>query len=195
MAQHLNKDYLRQEAENAARDIRTKIDEVHGPYWKSRNEISKLIISLSSAILVGTITFSGSLLTSATGSAQCPSLIIVSWIFLLLSLLLGIASIWFNSVLLSFHPRFINSGPELDQKFEELNPESETLVNDILDVVGEISNKALEPVGAADKRSQFSTIASLVTFGLGICIFIIFGSIHLHIIKQAQLNRFDFKLI
>jgi len=179
MSKEINKDYLRQEAENAARDIRSKIDEVHGPYWKSRNEISKLIISLSSAILVGTITFSGSLLTSSSGTAQCPSLVITSWVLLLFSLLLGIASVWFNAVLMSFHPRFINSGPELDKKFEELNPESDTLVSDIVAVVGEISNKALEPVGSADKWAHRSTIASLISFGLGICAFILFGSIQL----------------
>ncbi len=179
MAKEINKDYLRQEAENAARDIRSKIDEVHGPYWKSRSEISKLIISLSSAILVGTITFSGSLLTSPAGTAQYPSFVITSWVFLLLSLLLGIASVWFNATLMSFHPRFINSGPELDKRFEELNPESETLVNDILSIVGEISNKALEPVGSADKWAHRATIASLIFFALGISIFILFGALQL----------------
>ncbi len=179
MSHQLNKRHLRKEAEKAARDIKHEMDEVHGPYWKSRADLAQLLISLSSVILVGTITFSESLLGSATGQTKCVWVLIGSWAFLLLCLVFGILCIWFNAMLFSFHPRFINLGPELEKRLDSLDPKSESMVQDMLGIVGEISTQALEPVGRADRWSFRALVGALLTFVLGILAFIVFGSFQL----------------
>ncbi|PHS76131.1 MAG: hypothetical protein COB19_02195 [Porticoccus sp.] len=171
----INRDYLEQNAEDTGRDIVAKINEVHGPQWKHRLELTKLMVSLTSAILVGTITFSGTLIQSKV--PQNPSwLLILSWALILASLIAALGSFWAHSNLLSFHPRWVNSMPTLRSRFEKLKPNSPNLVQDILDIIGQESIKALEPVGKADIWSNRLLKSSFATFVVGLICFLIFGA-------------------
>ncbi len=179
MTDQINHDYLEQNAEDTGRDIVAKINEVHGPLWKHRLELTKLMASLTSAILVGTITFSGTLIQNDGPQGQ-TWLIILSWALILLSLIFALSSFWAHTYLLSFHPRWVNSMPELRHRFsEELNAQSPNFVQDILNIIGQESIKALEPVGTADNWSNWLLQASFATFIVGLICFFVFGACQL----------------
>jgi hypothetical protein len=58
-----------------------KLHKVHGPFWNSRLDITKTVLTLTSAILIGTITFSNFLIQD---NQKIPIEIIFlksSWVF------------------------------------------------------------------------------------------------------------------
>ena len=58
---------IQKAVELTAKMINSEIAEIHGPLWNFRVEYAKLLISLCSVILVGTITFSSSLFNPKSG--------------------------------------------------------------------------------------------------------------------------------
>jgi hypothetical protein len=82
----VNADYVAKQASSAAGEIVSEIEKVHGPIWISRLEFCKLIISLASAILVGTITFAEKIL-DAHKASQCAVLALeASWLLFFVSI-------------------------------------------------------------------------------------------------------------
>ena len=61
MTSPINTEYIIQKARIAGQEVGADMVTVHSLLWEGRENLAKLIISLSSAIIVGTITFSGSL--------------------------------------------------------------------------------------------------------------------------------------
>ncbi len=161
--------------EDYARNLKAKVEEVHGPYWKSRADLAKLLISLSSAILATTITFSEMLLKGLPG-ASCPILVVVSWSLLLLSLLLGVACVWFDGIFMTFHPRFLNMGSELDDRFKMIDLKSSDAPTKVTNALKEISDNALAPIARADRWAFRALIAALVSFAAALGALIVFGS-------------------
>lgn len=79
-------DYMIQYAKSAI--------EPYKPEWAERREIAKTLISLSSAALIFTITFSTSIIKSDTSAFWRYSLL-VCWIAFILSLAFALTSLWF----------------------------------------------------------------------------------------------------
>jgi hypothetical protein len=179
MPAEINTKEIVRQARLAGDTAAAKMLEVHGRLWEGRENLAKLIISLSSAILTGTITFSSTILDITKSSATCTKLIIVSWVFLFFSICFGILSLWHSNTLKSFRARFFNSEPEIKEDAAKLNPETnrEELVNQVLIIVKKYSDAALAPLGSADKCANNFLNAALILFSLGLGAFLIFGAL------------------
>ena len=179
MTNEINTEYIVQKARIAAEEVGADMVTVHGLLWEGRENLAKLIISLSSAILVGTITFSKGLLGSETSDPTCPSLLIISWALLFLSLACGIYSLWHANTLKTFRIRFLNSEPSIEKEASNLDstlPKNE-LKEKIVAIVKKYSDASLNPLGTADKHATYSLNTSLVFFGLGLGSFLIYGAL------------------
>lgn len=179
MPKEIDTQSIVQLARSAGEGAGAKMVEVHGRLWEGRENLAKLIISLSSAMLVGTITFSSTLLGSNSSATSCPNLLIASWLFLFLSMCLGILSLWHSNTLKSFRARFFNSEPKIEQEASELDPEAsqEDLTKEILSIIKKYSDASLEPLGSADRNAHYSLNAALVAFSLGVGVFLFFGAL------------------
>ena len=78
-----------------------RISTIFDPQWKARIDILKTIISLSSGSIVLTVGFSSSLRSLAVGSPW-KQLVLVSFMFLLLSLLLAFVALRFSARVYEF---------------------------------------------------------------------------------------------
>ncbi len=179
MPKEINTKYIVQQARYAGEEAGAKMVEVHGRLWEGRENLAKLIISLSSAMLVGTITFSSSLLGSNSAATSCPNLLVASWVLLFLSMCLGVLSLWHSNTLKSFRARFFNSEPDIEQEASQLNPEAsqEELTQEILAIVKKYSDASLKPLGSADRNAHYSLNTALILFGLGVGAFLVFGAL------------------
>jgi len=179
MTDQIDPDYVSKTARAAAEEVSAEMQEVHGPLWEARENLAKLAVSLSSAILVGTITFSGGLVGSAAPSATCPILVIVSWSLLFVSLVAGVVSLWFSTTFKSFRVRLTNAEPELVASAEKLDSTlpPEELQQELIKLVVKYANAGSKPVGRADTGARVTLIASLLSFGLGVGVFLWFGAL------------------
>jgi hypothetical protein len=175
----INTEYIIQKARMAGESAGADMTTVHGLLWEGRENLAKLIISLSSAILVGTITFSGDLLGTLGATPTCPSLIIYSWALLFFSICTGLFSLWQANILKSFRIRFMNSEPALEKEAAQLNPAlpPEELQEQIVAIVKKYSDASLNPLGPADRKAHYALNTALVLFGLGVGLFLIYGSL------------------
>lgn len=181
MANKINTDYIVEKASAAAEEVGEHMAKVHGQLWDGRENLSKLIVSLSSAMLVGTITFSGTLLGSGSEPTVCPVLITTSWVLLFLSMVLGLTSLWHSNTLKSFRVRFTNSEPDIIKEASKLdsNKTPEELMPEIVEIVKKYSDASVRPLGSADRLSHYSLMASLLVFGLGVGAFLLFGTMQI----------------
>lgn len=170
---------IREVLESTAKAISSRMTEIHGPLWSFRVEFIKHLVTLCSAILVGTITFSGALLKPQSNiGVHSPYLLIISWSVILLSILSGLVCMWLHIHLLGFRPRFFNSSPELEKRISDLIVNSKPSLHDFESQLGDtILKKILNPIGKADRWINRILLSSLVLFFAGLSIFIIFGAI------------------
>lgn len=80
-----------------------KMFSVHEIFWKSRIEICKTIVSLTAAVLIGTISFSNSLF-----SGDCPVFLLGAWCFFTLSIVSSTVALWYSYKLSSYKVLFFN---------------------------------------------------------------------------------------
>ncbi len=173
----IDKQYIKEIIEDTVNQKNQFMLTVYARMWESRENLAKNLITLTAAIMVGTITFSGNLLTNTSNGLARPGLLIISWSGFLLSILFGIYSMWQSNTLHSFHARFFNSRPEIKKALDELNAEDEPdkIKEYILQIFKQVSLKVTEPVGKADKRAQYAVIGQMLSFSLALTLFVIFG--------------------
>lgn len=76
-------------------DILVKhLHKTHGNYWESRLNVCKTVLTITSAALIGTISFSGSLLGPGKESMICPGWLIAAWISLAASICASLVAMW-----------------------------------------------------------------------------------------------------
>jgi len=179
MPVQIDTDYVTETARAAAREVSEEIQEVHGPLWEAREQLAKLVVSLSSAILVGTITFSGDFIGSQEDSAQCPALVVVSWLLLFTSLVAGVVSLWFSTTFKSFRVRLTNAEPALKESAGQLDPllPPDELQKELVALVASFAKAGSEPVGRADTGARLALVGSLISFALGVGVFLWFGAL------------------
>ncbi len=154
-----------------------RMRQVHGPYWSSRLDVCKSVLTITSAVLVGTISFSSSLLGPGKQTLSWPCFLYSTWLLFVISICAGIYALWNLYQLNTFHATFNNKSPELEAALNAIGPRvtPEELTAEIDKVVGKITNESAKPLHAADKSSHNGLKTQLITFGIGICLFFIFG--------------------
>ena len=163
-------------ARAAAESAALEMQAVHGAFWAGRGDLTKLVLTLSSAMLAGTISFAEKIL----GPSLSPCIAwlqIGCWSMFFGSICAGLASLWHTNTLLSFRARFASS--ELVAKLRV--DTTEELVEDVLGVVNKYSNAALEPLEAADQSSQIYARISIFLFVGALAVFIVIGGL---LVKQ-----------
>ena len=168
-------------ARQAGREVGKEIAEVHGPIWEGQENLAKLIISLTSAILVGSVTFSGDLVGMGSSSAQCPMLLVSSWIILYLAMCSAGLTLWLSLTLKSFRARLTNAEPSLKEQAEAIDPNltPEKILEKSVGIVRRYANSVTEPIGRADCGTRYSLNVSLILFCLGLGLFLWFGSLQI----------------
>lgn len=166
----MDKAELLKQIQNGLQEIAIEIERVHEPYWKARNELSKNIISLSSASVVLTITFSNSLVNSRV-SGNWKYLLFASWISFLLSIIAAIISLWISIQLNTFRVRFFNARDLMKEAIDKIDPESE----DPYAPIESVTNKLLAPMPPYEKRAAGFLHSSLVAFMLALVLLGLFG--------------------
>lgn len=168
---------LAKEARASGRKVSEEITDVHGRYWEARDNLVKLVLSLSAAILAGTISFSQSIL----GVASCPLagwLLIASWLFFLISISAGIASLWNGTTLHSFRIRFNNAEPAIKAEAAALkNGSPSEVMDNVLEILSKYTDQALQPLGSADLWAKRLAFGCLLSFALGLAIFLAVGGV------------------
>jgi ABC-type siderophore export system fused ATPase/permease subunit len=160
MSLQVNSDYVAKQASAAASEIVAEIEKVHGPIWASRQELCKLIITLASAVLVGTITFAEKIIGSHNTSYYAGLVLLVSWSLFFVSICSALLTIWYAGVLQTLRARFANA-----------------LVTKSMDIMKKYSDAALNAMVPADEKTAFFTGAALSAFCLGLAVFIICGAL------------------
>lgn len=168
---------LAKRARESGREISEEIASVHGRYWEARDALIKLVLSLSAAILAGTISFSENIL----GVSACPlagSLLIASWFLFLVSICAGIASLWNGTTLHSFRVRFTNAEPAITAEAAAVKSNDPSdLLDKVLDILRKYSDLALQPLGKADLWAKRYAKTCLIAFALALGLFLLVGGI------------------
>lgn len=179
MSNRIDTHYVTETARAAAAEVASEVNEVHGPLWEARENLSKLLVSLSSGILVGTITFSGELMGVGNAAPVCSALVVVSWSMLFFSLISAILSLWFSTTFKSFMVRFTNAEPALLASLRHVDASMpvEELKEHLVDEIAKMARAASQPLGYADTGARISLIASLFLFSAGVGVFLWFGAL------------------
>ena len=174
----VNADYVAKQASAAASEIVIEIEKVHGPIWASRQELCKLIITLASAVLVGTITFAEKIIDSHSISSCASLFLLVGWLLFFVSICSALLTVWYAGVFQTLRARFVNAEPQLKEEASKIQANTtEELVQKSMDVVKKYSDAALDSMRPADEKTAFFTGAALLTFCLGLAAFIVCGAL------------------
>ena len=171
-------DNCAKQASSAVGDIISEIEKVHGPIWVSRLQFCKLIISLASAILVGTITFAEKILTAHKASPCATLALESSWLLFFVSICSSLLTVWYAGIFKTIRARFVNYEPQFMKDASEIHADShEEWVQMEMDIVKQYADAALNPIKPADERTDLFTRVALVTFFLGLAAFIVCGTL------------------
>ena len=154
-----------------------RMRQVHGHYWNSCLDVCKTVLTITSAILVGTISFSSSLLGPGKQALSWPCLLYSSWLFFVVSICAGIYALWNLYQINTFHATFNNKAPELEAALDAIGPREtpEELTAEIDLIVRRITNESASPLQTADISSHNGLKSQLFSFAMGIISFFIFG--------------------
>lgn len=146
--------------------------------WAERRETAKTLISLASAALIFTITFSGSIITPSTSRFGRYS-VLVCWIAFISSLACSLGTLWF-SMGLSDLPILI------DERGNEIMEAATPVIKDALEghfklspadaiPVERIFLEQLNKVAGHDLAAHWLLRASILCFGIALAILTAFG--------------------
>lgn len=154
-----------------------KMTGVHGPYWNSRLDVSKVVLTITAAVIVGTISFSGNLVGPEKESLTWPFVLFVSWSFFVISGISSLYAMWNLYKLNSHHVLLINRQPMIQQRLSEVGRKEspEELKNELDQAILSITTETLTPLKACDQHSHYALAVQLVSFASALLLFMIFG--------------------
>lgn len=144
------------------------------PIWNFRVEYAKLLISLCSVILFGSITFSSSILKTGSGIMHAPWLLVVSWSLIFFSLLFGLVCVWLHISCLNFKNNLFDLIPDLADIFGIPEKDPEVFSKKVSNIM---KSKAFESMLKANKQAYIMIKTSIACFSFGLATFIVFGTL------------------
>ncbi|WP_341852279.1 hypothetical protein [Vibrio vulnificus] len=154
-----------------------KMATVHNAFWESRTDICKALLTITSAVLVGTISFSGSLLGPGKQEMVCSSALITAWVLFVLSIISAVASLWFSYQLSSYKVQFFNSKGAIGDRLRAIGGQQDAkkLRGALDEAVLDLTSQTIKSLSSYDKWSHYAVGSQLSLFVLGIISFLVFG--------------------
>lgn len=149
--------------EERSQQFKTTLDEVNAilaPSWDARDNIARTLISISSAAVVLTLTFSKSI-TNLLASDFWESLILSAWILFMLCILTSILTLWTSRNARALAPRFVK---QLVKLFADIAIKPEDSTQNISELADDTIKKQLN-FFMHDRWSEYFLKAALICFG------------------------------
>ncbi|HHI4990392.1 hypothetical protein CGG83_13515 [Vibrio parahaemolyticus] len=158
-------------------DTAEKMATVHGSFWSSRADICKALLTITCAVLVGTISFSGSLIGPGKQEMACSTALIISWLFFVLSIISAVMSLWCSYQLSSYKVQFFNSNGAVGDRLRAIGAQEDKkkLKGALDEAVLDLTSQTINLLSNYDKRSHYAVAGQLALFVLGIISFLVFG--------------------
>lgn len=164
----------REAVESAVNIMNSYVTDMLIPIWNFRVEYAKLLISLCSIILVGSITFSSSIFKIGSGIMHAPWLLVVSWSLIFFSLLFGLVCVWLHINCLNFKNNLFSLIPDLTDIFGIPGMYPEVFSKKVSNIM---KSNAFGPMLKANKLAYILIKISIACFSFGLVTFIIFGTL------------------
>jgi hypothetical protein len=151
--------------EKVTKETSDEMFSTHGPYWKARGDLARLLITLSSAILALTITFVPDVLSNCI----LPVSILIEWMLLIIVVASCIGSLWFTMEITAIYIHFVNQGPMVQKTLEDgaLNKEKGILT--------EYINNPFKDVSKNDKKAWRLLKIGMICFLISLIMLCIIG--------------------
>jgi len=153
--------------EKVTKETLDEMNIVHGPYWKARDTLARLLITVSATILALTVTFSSTNLAKKT----LFILLFSEWISLVVSVLFCLIGLWFSMKISSIHIHFSNQQSAVLQKVKKMlehgHFEKEFFEG--------LFSAPFKDLGKNDKRSWVLLRCGLVSFILSLFLLCVIG--------------------
>jgi hypothetical protein len=152
-----------------AEDAISRIVASANPAWSARDELSKTLISISSAAVVLTVALAKPLAISSQ-SYFWQALPYISWTAFLVTIVASILALWFSVTVRELGIRFLNERQNMLQAMVHPNPSLENPYQ----AVDDILNRVLKP-NEKDAWAEYCVKASLISFGVALIVLGIIG--------------------
>ena len=156
---------------DASLDAADKVTQAYSPQWKTRADVAKSLIPITSAALIFTVTFASSLAKGAV-SPIWRYCLLGSWLCLLLSLAGSLLSLWFS---IGLHDAKANVLEQSDKMRAEL-ARSDATVESTSTVMGDIFDNANKPIERRDKASRRLLNAAYIFYAAAILLIGLLGA-------------------
>ncbi|HBC3857035.1 TPA: hypothetical protein KD866_002412 [Vibrio parahaemolyticus] len=149
-----------------------KMFSVHDIFWKSRIDVCKAIVTLTSAVLVGTISFSSSLLVGS-----CPVFLLGAWGSFTLSIVSSTVALWYSYKLSSYKVLIFNQNNDFQDKLVTAlsHKREDDRNNAIKNLVEELTDQVVVTLGSYDRIAHWAVLVQFVLFAVGMISFALFG--------------------
>lgn len=144
------------------------------PTVEAQKDLTKTVISLSSATLVFTITFASSFIGPTT-SVYWRCAVLVCWLAFICSLVLAVLSLYFSLELGSFPARVLIDNKRIDAAITDIA--SKQPID--MEPINEIMSSQLHELGKTQKTAERLHKSALATFAIGLVMFTLIGSYRL----------------
>ncbi|EHN70765.1 hypothetical protein [Aliivibrio fischeri] len=158
-------------------DTAEKMATVHGTFWENRADVCKALLTITSAVLVGTISFSGSLLGPGKQEVVYSTALITAWVLFVLSIISAVISLWFSYQLSSYKVQFFNSKGVIAERLRTVGGQqnAKKLKGALDEAVLDLTSQTISSLSSYDKWSHYAVASQLSLFILGIISFLVFG--------------------
>jgi hypothetical protein len=167
----------RKEAAKAVSDLvkeaATELHETYEPQWSARNDVLKTIVSISSASIVLSVTFSTSL-RALKVDLFWKYLVVFSFSLLVVSLVLAFIALRIGTRLFEIQSNFFEERTKIQQAV--INASSE---EDFYKIYQDILNRAFKPVERSDKLATRLFKFSSICFCLAVISLAVVGVVQL----------------
>jgi len=151
----------------------TQLHGVYSPLWASRVEVLKIIVTLSSASIVLSVTFSSSL--RGIHAASIWSYVIVfSFIMFVTSLILAFVALWLGTRLYHMQPAILQERSAIQAAVLRASSRDELFKSS-----DEIMSRSLKPITRYDNIAAWLFLISSTCFCLAIISLAVVGAVQL----------------
>jgi hypothetical protein len=147
-----------------------EFDKLHAPYWNARTELVKTLISLSSASIVVTVTFSNNLLSSGRRDSW-RYFLFGSWISFLLSVVSAVMFLWLSTRLKTIPTMFLYHEEKIKNILNRIDLAPSDASKHVVAILGETRQSLFR----ADKWGTRWLNLSIIMFILALVLLGLFG--------------------